>query len=222
MKNSPVILLFLSTIFLSQSALSQETYIPDLSKIPAGDGWAVTNLDAALLENDGEQYVHFTSLNDQAGIAWLDDYDFTNGTIEVDIKGKNARGQSFVGVAFRGVDMTTYDVVYFRPFNFQSPERSKFSVQYVSSPDYPWHRLRGEHPGEYENAITPPPDPDEFFHAKILIRKPQVTVYVNDNTEPSLVVSELSDRTGGKIGLWMDYISDGSFANLRITPVSEK
>ncbi len=153
------------------------------------------------------------------GIAWLDDFEFTNVTIEVDIKGKDATGQSFVGIAFRGVDEETYDAVYFRPFNFRSPERNEHSVQYISHPNYTWSVLREEYPGKYENSVNPVPDPNKFFHAKIVIQKPQVSVYVDNSQEPSLVVNELTERTGGKIGLWMDFVSEGTFANLKITPV---
>lgn len=221
MKSTTITLLVICMTLFAQNMVAQESVTPDLTKIVDGDGWTVVNLDAEFMETDGIQYVHFTSHNEQAGIAWLDDYDFTNGTIEVDIKGNNNQGQSFVGIAFRGVDMQTHDVVYFRPFNFRSPERSGFSLQYVSYPDYPWHRLREEHPDEYENSINPAPEPEDFFHAKIVVEKPKVSVYVNGNTEPSLVINELTDRTGGKIGLWMEYVSDGSFANLKITPASE-
>jgi ssDNA-binding replication factor A large subunit len=66
------------------------------------------------------------------------------------------------------------------------------------------------------NELVAPPDPDQFFRARIEISKPEIRVYVNDDAEPSLVVNELSDRTGGRIGLWMGNNSDGSFAELVI------
>jgi ssDNA-binding replication factor A large subunit len=57
-----------------------------------------------------------------------------------------------------------------------------------------------------------------FFKARIEITKPEIRVYVNDAAEPCLVVNELSDRTGGRIGLWMGNNSDGSFAELVLRP----
>ncbi len=57
-----------------------------------------------------------------------------------------------------------------------------------------------------------------WFHARIVVAKPKVSVYVNGAKEPSLVVEELSDRKGGKIGFWVGDGSGGTFANLKITP----
>jgi len=154
------------------------------------------------------------------GAAWLEGVDFENGTIEVYIRGKNVPQRSFVGIAFRGVDDQTYDAVYFRPFNFpaESPLSRSHHVQYVSHPENTWSRLREEHTGVYENEIPDPPDPDGFFKARIEIMKPEIRVFINDRAEPCLVVNELTDRTGGRVGLWMGNNSDGSFAQLVLTP----
>src|SRR5205085_10326080 len=80
------------------------------------------------------------------GVAYLRGVELGNGTIELDIKGKDVQGQSFVGVSFHGVDDTTYDAVYLRPFNFKTddPVRHQHAVQYVSHPTYPWQKLRAE------------------------------------------------------------------------------
>ena len=210
--------------FVTQNIFAQENVIiPDLTKIVSGEGWRVVNREPEIINEDGQTCVHFKANNQQAGVGWLEDFDFSNGTIEVDIKGKNVRGGSFLGIAFRGLDDSTYDAVYFRPFNFDSTANLQgHSVQYISHPEYTWFKLRQEHTGQYENSINPPPDPNKFFHAKIVVDKPKVEVYVNDIPEPSLVVDELSDRTGGRIGLWMDFVSDGTFANLKIIPAKRK
>ena len=117
---------------------------------------------------------------------------------EVLIRGKNNPGRSFVGVAFRGVDDETYDAIYFRPFNFVADNDLSRShmVQYISHPRHTWSRLREEYTGEYENPLPHPPDPDEFFKARIVVARPEIRVYVGDDTEPCLVVNELTDRTG--------------------------
>ena len=221
MNNLKKVGLFIVINILSiQFCLAQENVIiPDLEKIPAGDGWTVVNREAKLIKEDGQTSIYFKANNQQGGVAWLENFEFNNGTIEVDIKGSNTKGGSFLGIAFRGVDDSTYDAVYFRPFNFDSVSNQKGrSIQYISHPEYPWYQLREEHPGEYESSVNPAPDPEKFFHAKIVVEKPKVKVYVNNSSEPSLVVNELTDRTGGKIGLWMDFVSDGTFANLKIIP----
>jgi len=198
---------------------AQSAIRPDLSGIASGEGWALYNRGATTESSGNVTFVTFDG-RPGSGVAWLDDVEFENGTIEVSIRGKNNPGRSFVGVAFRGVDDETYDAVYFRPFNFVADNAlsRRHMVQYVSHPDNTWRRLREEHTDVYENALIAPPNPEEFFRARIVINKPEVRVYVEDDTEPCLVVNELTDRTGGRIGLWMGNNSDGSFADLVIRP----
>jgi Domain of Unknown Function (DUF1080) len=159
------------------------------------------------------------SKDENDGIAWLNGVEFSNGTIELDIRGKDVLQQSFVGLAFHGIDNTTLDAIYFRPFNFQStdPIRKIHAVQYVSHPDFTWYVLRDKYNGKYEKAVNPQPNGNEWFHVKIIIKYPQVTVFVNGNSEPSLIVEKLNNRKTGKIGLWVGNNSDGDFANLQIT-----
>ena len=160
------------------------------------------------------------SKNENDGIAWINGMEFSNGTIELDIRGKDQYQQSFVGVAFHGVDNNTLDAVYFRPFNFQSsdPVRKIHAVQYVSQPDKTWQVLREQYPGIYEKAVIPATGGNEWFHAKIVIEYPVITIYFNGSKEASLTVEKLNKRTTGKIGIWVGNNSDGDFANLQITP----
>jgi hypothetical protein len=112
------------------------------------------------------------------GVAWWPDVQFGNGTIELDIRGKDVLQQSFVGVAFHGVDATTLDAVYFRPFNFRSddPARRSHAVQYVSHPAYTWNKLRTERPNQFEQPVAPPPDPNQWFHARVVVAFPLIRV----------------------------------------------
>lgn len=160
------------------------------------------------------------SKNENDGIAWISGIELSNGTIELDIRGKDQYQQSFVGVAFHGVDNNILDAVYFRPFNFQSsdPARKIHAVQYVSQPDKTWQVLREQFPGIYEKAVIPAINGNEWFHAKIVIEYPVVTVYFNGSKEASLTVEKLNKRKTGKIGIWVGNNSDGDFANLQISP----
>jgi hypothetical protein len=191
---------------------------PDLSTIASGRGWTVVRRAAQSFAEADRSGVRLDA-REGDGIAWLDGSDFDNGVIELDLKGKNVPQQSFLGVAFRGVDDTSYDTVYFRPFNFAAadPARRAHAVQYDSRPDHHWPRLREEHPGVYESAIEPPPDPEAWFHVRIEVDRPEVRVYVNGAQTPCLTVKELSGRAGGRVGLWVGNNSDGAFANLTMT-----
>lgn len=215
------ILLVIPVLLLCAGAGTQAQVVlrPDLARIGSGDGWTLANR-GAVTETDGARTIVTFDGRPGDGAAWLEGLEFENGTIEVSIRGKNNPGMSFVGVAFRGVDDETYDAIYFRPFNFFADNDLSRShmVQYISHPENTWSRLRQEHTDVYENALVNPPNPDEFFRARIVISKPEVRVYVEDDAEPSLVVNELTDRRGGRIGLWMGNNSDGSFAELVIRP----
>lgn len=160
--------------------------------------------------------VIYLNAEENDGILWLNNSNFSNGIIELDIKGKDERGRSFVGIAFHGNDNETFDGVYFRPFNFKSPERNSHSVQYISMPDNEWSVLRKNFPGKYENNIDPAPEPDQWLHAKIIVDYPSVKVYVNGAQKASLEVEQISDRKGGKLGLWVGNGSDGWFKNIVI------
>jgi hypothetical protein len=153
----------------------------------------------------------------QTGIIWLKDVNFSEGTIEVDLRGKDVVQKSFIGIVFHGVDTVTHDVIYFRPFNFLStdPVRKIHAVQYVAHPDFPWDKLREEKNGIYEKAVTPAPSPKDWFHAKIVVKGTEISVFVNDSTTPSLTVNKLNTRSNGKIGIWNEGI-EGDFANLVI------
>ena len=153
------------------------------------------------------------------GLLLLNDFNFKNGTIEFDVKGKNDPGKSFVGIAFHVLDNRTFDAVYFRPFNFKNPQRNSHSVQYISMPDNDWSVLRKASPGKYEDTIAPVPGPvDGWFHVKVEVDHPNVTVFVDGSLQSTLQVEQISDRRQGKVGLWVGNGSEGWFRNLEIKP----
>jgi hypothetical protein len=214
MKTRYIFAVFFALAFLGISLRADEIVTPDLAAIPSGKGWKGATAAAKIVQKDGRPAVE---VNDEA-VIWLDGYGFTNGTIEFDGKGKSGPPQSnFMGVAFRVVDQNTYDVVYFRPFNFRAsnPDNKSHAVQYASHPEWPWNRLRAERQGQYEKSIEPAPDGDAWFHARVVVAKPKVTVFVNNAAEPSLVVDELTARQGGGLGLY--FFRYGVIANLKIT-----
>jgi hypothetical protein len=210
-----VIIVCITCIALT-SVAQKQVIKPDLS---GANHFQVVNRDITISANDrGKVIVHLNGKPGD-GIAWINNTIFKSGVIEFDAKGKNIMQQSFLGVAFHGLNDSTFDAVYFRPFNFQSPDtaRRRHSIQYVSLPQFDWSMLRQNHPGKYENALLNPVNADTWFHAKILIENDNIMVYVNNDAKPSLVVKPLSDRSIGKIGFWVGNNSDGDFANLIIT-----
>lgn len=154
------------------------------------------------------------------GVAWLDDVALADGTIEVELRGRNAPGASFVGVAFHGTSDSTYEAVYVRPFNFRHADSAAraHAVQYISHPGHTWRRLRESHPGVYEAAIDPAPDPDGWVRLRVVVAHRTVAVHVNGAERPSLVVRRLGAQRSGRVGLWVGNPSRGDFATLRVVP----
>jgi hypothetical protein len=153
------------------------------------------------------------------GIAWIEGTDFANGTIELDVRGRDVFQQSFLGVAFHGKDDNTYETVYLRPFNFRSedPARHQHAVQYISMPDYDWPRLRKEFPEEFENPVDASVAPTDWVALKVVVNEKTVQIYVGAVKTPTLEVRKLGQLDRGLIGLWTGNNSDGDFANLRVT-----
>lgn len=170
------------------------------------------------VKDNGHKAVRFSETTGY-GVAWLEGVNFNNGIIELDIKGKDVLQKSFIGLAFHGKDEKTLDAIFFRPFNFKSSDsvRRIHAVQYVSHPDFSWKKLREEQNGKYEKPISSAPDPNDWFHVKIVVNYPRVDVYVNNSSKPCLSIDKLNDRKEGKIGLWVGEASGGDFANLTIT-----
>jgi len=146
---SSLILLFLSCVLIANAQQITHYNLVDL-------------LHQNKLDTGLNQQTHVTdSTQKQAistkGVVWLKDVTFKDGTIDVDLRGKDVFLQSFLGIAFHAKDTTTYDIIYFRPFRFHSADipTRKWSVQYMSLPNYDYTVLRKAHPGVYENDVTP-------------------------------------------------------------------
>ena len=154
------------------------------------------------------------------GLAWVPDLEFSDGTVELEIKGTNRPGQSFVGLAFHGKDDRTFDAVYLRPFNFQAaePDRRNHSIQYISMPEHDWSDLRNRFPGKYETNISPAPEPGSWVKLRLTIQNKRISAFVNNSPKPVLTIELLNDRSSGKLGLWVGNGSDGWFRNLKVTP----
>ena len=91
-------------------------------------------------------------------------------------------------------------------------------MQYVSHPAHPWQVLREQQPGVFEKPVSPPPNPDGWFHVTIRVDGDTVTVFVDRAATAALAVQRLTTRPGGWVGLWVGNTSPGDFANLTITP----
>ena len=143
---------------------------PDLARLATdGVGWEIVSRPGFAAQADADERPVAVQSSPTA-IAYVRGLELAEGTIEFTLRGRAGDGSSFVGVAFHGVDGTTYDGVYFRPFNFghANDVKRRHAVQYIAHPDWPWFRLRRERTDEFEKGITPEPAPDAWFTARIV------------------------------------------------------
>ena len=191
----------------------------NLAEWLAGGKLKAVNRDVTALEGDKRGI----KVSEKAGpgVVWIEGSDFDQGTIEIDVRGRDVLQQSFLGIAFHGKDDKTYEAVYLRPFNFraQDPDRHQHAVQYVAVPDYDWPRLRKEFPEEFENPVDATVAPTDWVPLRVVVKGNAVQIFVGKVNAPTLEVRKLGALDRGLIGLWVGNNSDGDFTNLRVTPM---
>ncbi|WP_123922032.1 family 16 glycoside hydrolase [Flavobacterium sp. LM4] len=189
----------------------------DLANLYKKGKLKLVNREIKIVSGDSGAYLKILE-NKKEGIIWLPVNDFKNGTIEIEMRGKDVFQRSFIGIAFHGVDDINYDAVYCRPFNFFAKDsvRRIHAVQYISHPDFTWGKLRNERNSVFEKEIINPPNHNDWFTMKLVIESTNIKVYINDTILPSLIVEKLNNRTSGKIGLFTGDSSGGDFKIIKI------
>lgn len=195
------------------------------------NGLEIVNIKAEVVEYRGRRAVRLLDPGskdpaidpEKESIAIVNGTDFKNGTIEAEIAGVPGEGapadaRGFVGIAFRvAAHGEKYECFYLRPTNGRAEDqlRRNHSVQYISAPDYPWKRLRTEHPGEYESYADL--EAGAWTKIKIVVAGTRAKLYVNGAAEPCLVVNDLKlGDSRGQIALWTTAETDAYFSNLSI------
>lgn len=161
---------------------------------------------------------------DASTLVLLPGTEMEDGVIEIEVAGKPAAGapsdsRGFIGVAFRvAPDTSKYECMYIRPTNGRAEDqlRRNRSAQYFSYPDFPWHRLRKETPGQYESYVDLVPG--EWTRIRIEVAGEKARLYVNGAEQPTLLVNDLKLGKGkGAVGLWVGQGTEGYFTNLRVS-----
>jgi hypothetical protein len=190
----------------------------DLAERLAAGKLRAVNREVAPLQG-ARKGVH-VSEKEGPGVVWVEGTEFVQGTIEVDLRGRDVLQRSFIGIAFHRKDDTSYEAVYLRPFNFRAtePDRHQHAVQYIAVPDYDWPRLRKEFPEEFENPVDGSVSPTDWIPLRIVVSGQRIQIYVGGVKMPALEVRTLGSYERGAVGLWTGNNSDGDFSNLRISP----
>lgn len=190
----------------------------DLAERLAEGKLRAVNRDVTALPGD-RKGIHVSEKEGNA-VVWVEGTDFAQGTIEVDIRGRDVLQRSFLGLAFHRKDDNSYEAVYLRPFNFRAtdPARHQHAVQYISLPAYDWPRLRQQFPEEFESPVDASVSPTDWVPLRVVVSAQRVQIDVGGVKAPTREVRKLGSYERGAVGLWVGNGSDGDFANLRITP----
>ncbi|HEY5590357.1 MAG TPA: hypothetical protein VIK55_05005 [Paludibacter sp.] len=162
---------------------------------------------------------------DEPTYARLTDFEFQDGTIEVKVLSRllpdapeYARG--FLGVTFR-IDENDehFEGIYIRPTNGRNENqvRRNRSTQYFSYPNHKFDHFREVSPGMYESYADM--GLNEWIDLKIIVEGEHALFYLNNASQPVLVVNDLKMGANAKggLGLWVEIGTEGFFRDLKIT-----
>jgi len=219
------ILLFITCTLSCSSAFAQQIVLTNPSSLE------LRNAQAEVTTYRGTQALKLTEkeAGPSAAFAMVKNLTFRNGAIDVDVSGAPAKGapesaRGFIGVMFHiQADGSHFEKIYVRPTNGRADDqlRRNHSTQYVSSPDWPWERLRKESPGVYESYADMVAG--EWMHLRIVVTGTNASLYVGDATQPCLIVHDLKlGEKEGAVALWIEPGTEGYFRNLKITSEAGK
>lgn len=217
--------LMISFILFPLNSSAQDAKSVDLSNTGKLKLSGVTAKTVSYKGREALRIDHVPGSPPEVTFAELPGLEFQNGIIELEIAGKpganagrNARG--FVGVAFRiSGDQSRFECFYLRPTNGRAEDqlRRNHSCQYISYPEYPWHKLRKETPGKYESYVDL--QPGEWTKVKIEVKGEKACLYVHGSDQPCLIVNDLKHgpEQSGAIGLWVAVGTEAYFTSLTVS-----
>ncbi len=190
----------------------------DLAERLAAGKLRAVNRDVTKLPGN-RSGVH-VSEKEGSGVVWIEGSDLAQGTIEIDVRGRDVMQRSFLGVAFHRKDDNAYEAVYLRPFNFRAtdPVRHDHAVQYISLPEFDWPKLRQDFAEEFENPVDASVSPTDWVPLRVVVNASRIQIFAGTAKSAALEVRKLGSLDRGTVGLWVGNNSDGDFSNLRLTP----
>ena len=192
----------------------------------AMDDLVLHNVNAAKVNYEGRdaiRVVESAKSTEEDKLVLLAATDFTNGTISGYVAGNvrqdaGPQARGFVGIAFRvAEDLSSFEAVYLRPANARAQDqlRRNHSIQYISFPEYPWHRLRRETPGRYESYADMVPG--EWIHYRLEVIDAVARLYLNHSDQPALIVNDLKlGKRAGRVGLWIGPGTEAHFSGVAV------
>lgn len=166
------------------------------------------------------------NLYDENTYAKLDNLQFHNGIIEMKLLSRLlpdapdfARG--FIGIVYRAnAKDSEFESFYIRPANGRGCTdiaRKAHGCQYFSYPGYTFSYFREYGITKYEAAADI--DLNEWITLKAVIENERAEFYLNQISEPVLVVEDMKHGIGGKgsIGIFVDIGTEAFVSELKVT-----
>jgi len=144
-----------------------------------------------------------------ASLAYPNNLDFTDGSIELDIASPNGKN-GFVGLAFHIRDSNHYETLYFRLGSSGTGE----AVQYMpkKKPEFNWWDYEAL---SWQASATLPET--GWFHVKVVVKGREMKVYLNDQPAPIMSRTDLDPALPhGSVGFWLGNCPSGAYKNLKI------
>jgi hypothetical protein len=221
----PINLFLSSALFISALAFAQAQKNPVPLKSDKGVTAIQVNVSEETYKGKNALKVTSNGSTSEEQLVKINDLDFKDGVIEIDLSGNPGEGASdqargFVGIAFRiNEDHSKFECIYLRPTNGRADDqlRRNHSTQYISFPDFPWFKLREQFPGKYESYVDLVSG--EWTKVRIEIKGDKAKLFVHDDPQPVLIINDLKmgSDAHGSIGLWIGPGTDARFANLVVT-----
>jgi hypothetical protein len=199
---------------------------PPVQTFPLNDtqGLVALNVMPDVVDFQGRKAVRLANPSAAAAFATLPGTDFQDGTIEADIAVKivprpGISMPGFIGIAFRArPDISSYDMFYIRPGLAREDDQMARNqvAQYSAAPNYGWYELRRAWPWVYESNANV--QLETWTHMKIVVAGRVARLFLNDATQPTLVVDGMKgpDLRGG-VALFGFRSEEAYFSNVRVT-----
>ena len=218
-----IFILFIIAFLASMSSLMAQSISSNTNNFEAAQAYMTEGkLDGkSIIKVEMDSTV---KLYDEPTFIKVKNIEFKDGTIEVNVLSKflpNAPdwARGFIGIAFRiNNDNSKFEGMYIRPSNGRVNDqvRRNHSTQYFSYPDHKFSDFRKTDPEKYESYADMAMN--EWIKMKIAVKGEHAELFINDSTQPCLVVNDLKYGAdmSGSIGLWVGPGTEGYFSELKI------
>lgn len=187
-----------------------------------------TLVDNVAVENELTLHVvkhEKIDIYDENTYARVNGIQFHNGIIEVKLLSRLSAdapdfARGFIGIVYRAsADDSEFESFYVRPTNGRSctdPVRKAHGCQYFSYPGYTFSYFREFGVTRYEAEVDI--DLNEWITLKAVIENERAEFYLNQSTQPVLVVEDMKHGVGqkGAVGIFVDVGTEAFVSKMNV------